>query len=387
MSRRADGRWEARVSLGTGPDGRRRRKVLYAATEARAVALLRQARHDADAGALAGERAPTVGSWLTYWLDAIAAPRCRPSTMQLYRMYVRRHLQPHLGRARLDKLTPEHVERAYAAMAAGDPARGVRPLAPASVLQAHRILSRALTVAESRGHVTRNVARLVDAPRQVHREQEHLRSGEARAVLEATRGRREHARWVLALALGLRQGEALGLRWKDVDLDAGILTIRRALQRQAGAGLVFVEPKSATSRRVVPLPRFAVEALRAHRRLQAGERLAAAEWWDEHELIVCQANGRPVDPRSDHRAWRASLVQAGARQVRLHDARHTAATLLLEQGVPARVVMAILGHSSIGLTLGTYSHVTAELAREAADTMDRVLGEPSTGERSSLRSS
>ncbi len=224
-----------------------------------------------------------------------------------------------------------------------------------------------------RDKVARNVCALVDAPSVEREEIRPLAAEEARRVLEAARGCRIAARWSVALALGLRQGEALGLAWDAVDLDLGTLTVRQALQRQPGVGLVIVQPKSRAGRRTIALPGPLRDALRAHRKAQLAERMAAGSQWHEHDLVFCQVDGRPIDSRSDHRAWRALLSDAGVRQARLHDARHTAATLLLQQGVPARVAMEILGHSQISLTLGTYSHVVPEVAEDAARRMGEAL--------------
>ena len=235
------------------------------------------------------------------------------------------------------------------------------------------MLSRALKVAVQRGRIARNVCMLVDAPAVTRTEVMPLTADEARAVLVAATNSRNAARWSVALALGLRQGEALGLRWRDVDLDDGALSVRQALQRQRGAGLVFVPPKSAAGQRTIALPDPVVSALREHRRAQLQERLAAGSEWRDLDLVFAQVNGAPIDPSADHRTWKALLSAAGVRAVRRHDARHTAATLLLQQGVPARVAMQVLGHSQVSLTLNTYSHVVPELAREAAERMGAAL--------------
>ena len=271
-----------------------------------------------------------------------------------------------LGHHRLDRLQPEHLEAFYRqSLKEG--------LAPATVLQMHRILSRALKVAMRRGRVPRNVASLVDAPTVRRAEVVPLTAADARQILATAAAERNAARWSVALALGLRQGEALGLGWDDLDLDNGTLTVRRALQRKPGGGLVLVEPKSAAGRRTVVLPQPLVTAFRRHRVAQHEERLAAGSLWNDTGLVFTTSRGTPIDPRADHRAWRDLLTRAGVRPARLHDARHTAATLLLAQGVPARVAMQILGHSQISLTLGTYSHVVPELAHEAAERMADVL--------------
>jgi integrase len=362
-----DGRWHGYVSMGLKENGRRDRRHVSGMKRGDVVTKVRDLERKRDAGtAGAAGKAPTVRQWLEHWLDTIAARKVRPSTLVRYRQLVANQLVPGIGHHRLDRLQPEHVEKLYSDLQDGG-------LSPASVVQAHRVLSRALKVAMQRDKVARNVCALVDAPSVEREEVRPLSSEDARRVLGAARGRRNSARWSVALALGLRQGEALGLTWDAVDLDTGALAVRQALQRQPGNGLVFVQPKSRAGRRTVALPGALRDALRTHRAAQAAERIAAGSEWDDHNLVFCQENGRPLDPRSDHRAWRALLAEAKVRPARLHDARHTAASLLLLQGVPARVVMEILGHSQITLTLGTYSHVVPELAEDAARRMGEAL--------------
>ncbi len=362
-----DGRWHGYVSMGKKENGRRDRRHVSGAKRTDVVAKVRELERKRDAGtAGAAGKAPTVRQWLEHWLDTIAARKVRPSTLVRYRQLVANQLAPGVGHHRLDRLQPEHVEKLYSDLQEGG-------LSPASVVQAHRVLSRALKVAMQRGKVARNVCTLVDAPTLEREEVRPLSSQDARRVLEAARGRWNAARWSVALALGLRQGEALGLTWDAVDLDPGTLTVRQALQRQPGRGLVFVQPKSRAGRRTVALPGPLRDALRMHRAAQAAERIRAGSAWEDHDLVFCQENGRPLDPRSDHRAWRSLLAAAKVRPARLHDARHTAASLLLQQGVPARVAMEVLGHSQISLTLGTYSHVVPELAEDAARRMGEAL--------------
>ena len=250
-----DGRWRAALVL---PDGRR--KYISGVTREAVARRLRQVQRLKDDGLPVGTggRAPTVEAWLTHWLEHIAAAKVRPSTLEGYRSKVTTRILPTLGRHRLDRLQPEHVEAWRDALLA-------EGLAPASVLQCHRVLSRAIKVAMQRGKVARNVCTLVDAPSVQREEVQPLTADEARRVLAAAAGRRNAARWSVALALGLRQGEALGLAWDAVDLDAGTLAVRQALQRQAGKGLVLVKPKSRAGRRNVSLPGPLVDALRAHR--------------------------------------------------------------------------------------------------------------------------
>ena len=360
------GRWHGYVSMGLREGGRRDRRHVSGPSRREVVTKVRALEAKRDAGtALGAGTPPTVAVWLTEYLDNVAARRVRPSTLDRYRSMARVHIIPRVGHHRLDRLQPEHVERMYTAMAG-------LGLAPATVLQAHRLLSRALKIAMQRGRVGRNVCTLVDAPSLVHHEIQPLSVDDARKILTTANTRRNGARWAVALALGLRQGEALGIQWSDIDLDAPSLTVRRALQRQRGKGLVLVEPKSRAGRRTIALPEPIVDLLHAHRLTQDGERAHARNAWHDLDFVFAQPTGAPIDSRADRRDWDQLLKDSEVRPARLHDARHTAATTLLIMGVPARVVMQILGHSQIGLTLGTYSHVVPELANDAADKMAKA---------------
>lgn len=363
-----DGRWHGYVSMGLKAGGDRDRRHVAAAKRADVVVAVRRLEEQRDAGiVLVGGRAMTVGQWMPLWLDTIASRRIRPSTSAGYRSCLKR-IVSQLGHHRLDRLQPEHLEAFYAELEK-------EGLASTTVLMHHRVISRALKVALQRGRIARNVATLVDAPTARRMEVEPLTADEARRVLKAATSLDNGARWSVALALGLRQGEALGLQWPDLDLEAGTATIRRALQRQTGKGLVLVEPKSRAGRRTIMLPEPLRHLLIAHLVWQNDQRAAAGEAWEEHGFVFAQPNGRPIDARRDLLNWKALLAAAEVRDARLHDARHTAATLLLQQGVAARVAMQMLGHSQITLTLGTYSHVVPELAKDAADRMGRALWE------------
>ena len=200
----------------------------------------------------------------------------------------------------------------------------------------------------------------------------HLTPEQARAFLEAASGDRLEALYTVALAVGLRQGEALGLRWDDVDLEAGTLTVRHALQR-VGGRLRLVEPKTRLSLRNIALPPMVVAALRAHRSRQLQERLWAGSRWQEHDYVFASTIGTPLDGTNVTHRLQAILLTAGLPRQRFHDLRHACASLLLALGVHPRVVMETLGHSQISLTMNTYGHVLPSLQRDAADRMDRLL--------------
>lgn len=237
------------------------------------------------------------------------------------------------------------------------------------------VLRQALGQAERWGLVTRNVAKLAEPPRLRRREVQPLSPEEARALLIAISDDRLESLYLIAIGVGLRQGEILGLAWSDVDFETSTVTVRNALQRVAGK-LALVEPKSTTSRRTVAMPRFVRDALWAHRGRQRTQRLLAGSRWhdDPRNLVFTTTVGTPMDGIAVTRRFQATLATAGLPRQRFHDLRHLCATLLLAQGVAPRVVMETLGHSQISLTLNTYSHVIPALGRAAADEMDAILG-------------
>src|SRR5919206_2684715 len=363
----AEGRWHGYVSVGFTLDGKLDRRHVSSESRGVVVEKVRELERKRDAGTITAASAPTVAEWLEHWLTAIAPRRVRQRTLESYESAVRNHLIPGIGRHRLDRLRPEHLDQLYTALLDAG-------YSPASVLRHHRILSRALTVAVQRGHVPRNVAGLVDPPAQRASDlATALDLGEARAVLAAAAHVRNSARWTVALALGLRQSEALALQWKDIDLLTGTLTVRRSIHRVRGGGLIYEEPKTRRSQRTLALPMPLVAELHRHKAVQNGERMLAGSEWHDEDLVFAQPNGRPIDKKTDYDDWTALLKAAGVRHVRLHDGRHTAATLLLSENVHPRVVMELLGHSQMRTTMDIYSHVMPALAREAADRMGTLL--------------
>ncbi|MBF6604993.1 MAG: site-specific integrase [Chloroflexi bacterium] len=309
----------------------------------------------------------TVGRFLETWLTDVVRLGVRPRTYASYRYIVRLHLAPGLGALPLSTLSPADVQAFLNAKAASG-------LSPRTVGYLRGVLRGALGHAERTDLVNRNVARLARPPRIPRRQVSPLTVEQARTFLGAIVTDRLRALYLVALGVGLRQGEILGLRWRDLDLAAGTLTVRHALARIDGR-LVLVEPKSATSRRVVPLPALVRDALVAHRARQMEEPgPLRPESADEFaDLVFTTTLGTPLDGITVTRRFQRILAAADLPKQRFHDLRHACASLLLAQGVPARVVMETLGHSEISLTLNTYSHVLPSLGREAADRMDAVL--------------
>jgi integrase len=289
----------------------------------------------------------------------------RPSTLTRYRGIVDHHLKPGLGQVRLDRLTPRDVQR-FLASRTGQ-------VQPATVAKIHNVLRASLSDAERLDLVPRNVAKSIRGPNLPRTERRALSVEEARQLLVLARPDRYEGIFVLALVMGLRRGEILGLRWADIDLEARVLRVRQAVQRAEGE-LRIVEPKTQQSRRSLPLPAAALSALERQRARQAADRLSAGPDWQDFGLVFASVIGTPLEPRNVNRRFELLRAHGGLPWLRLHDLRHACATFLLAQGVEPRMVMEILGHSTIRLTMDTYGHVLPERMRCAADAMDRTLG-------------
>jgi integrase len=346
--------WVGIADLGT-VDGRRRRKTVRARRKEDMLAKLRevQSRHDRGLPVIDGST-PTA-AWLNWWADNVLPGTVTATTEAGYRTALKNWVIPHIGRVPLGRLGPEHVQGMMRALEA-------QGLAVRTRIFARAVLRRSLGQAERWGKVARNAAALVEAPSKAGtRLDDALDATEAAAVLEAVKGERLEALAVLVLGTGLRRGEALRLRWDHVDLDA------------TPATLTVVRSKTEAGRRTITLPPFVVAALRAHRARQAAERLAAL-WWGDDQLVFTTPNGTAVDPNYALRWWWDMTIRAGVGRRRFHATRHTAATLMLNAGVPLEVVSATLGHAGLAITADVYAKVRPQLQRRAAEAMERVLG-------------
>jgi integrase len=351
ISRRADGRWEARLTLDGG-----KRRSWYGTTRAEVAHKLAEAQRDKELGTL--EAAPsrlTVETFLADWLDAVQ-PTVRPRTFARYQQLVTQHALPSLGGLTVGRLSPGHLQHLYAAKLA-------EGLAPRTVRLLHAVLHRALGQAKRQGLVQTNVAELVSPPRAPRHSVQTLSEDQARAFLDAAKGERLYALYVLALSTGMRQGELMALSWRQVDMSIATLRVTGSLQRIDGKQEV-VEPKTRGSRRAIALPPFAVMALRAH-----------ASTWQSNAgaLLFTNLDGTPLVGTVLTKQFQRILKAAGLPRIRFHDLRHTAATLLLGRGVHPKIVSEMLGHSSISMTLDLYSHVTPSMQAEAAAVLDGVL--------------
>ncbi|GII89238.1 site-specific integrase [Sphaerisporangium siamense] len=425
----ASGKWHGRVTMGTKLDGTPDRRHVERKTKEEVEKAVKALIKKRDAG-LAGRagRVQTVEKFGIYWLDTILPVADRaPRTIADYRSKCENWVFKYIGKVRLDKVGPDHLENLYAEMRKDGQA-------PGHIRKVHAVISSMYSSAVRRGVVAQNPAKLVEVPAAGDPEKDTLTRDEARKILSETQKRRNAARWSVGLATGTRQGETLGLRWQYLDLDTGVAKIWYQLQRltwqhgcanphacgmahhrgacpkdcgahrhrpdcargcyrtghvcpkpcpkgctahakacpsRKGGGLVFRQIKEKRRKNIHLAPEL-VAILRRHKEAQDFERIVAGDEWTDHDLVFCQSNGQPIDPRVDWEEWADIVKEAGLRHHKLHAQRHTAATLALEAGIALAVVQEMLGHSDIRVTRG-YSHVASPLAQDAAQKMGRAL--------------
>ncbi len=365
-------RWEARLTVGQTVDGRQVRRKVTGATRAEVAKRLRELRDHTDAGRSPARRDLTVGRFLDEWIADVLPGSVAATTAVQYRDVVRLYVKPHLGRKHLATLNARDVARMLADLEA-------QGLSPNTRRLARSILRRALRWAEAEGMVARNAAAIAHGVKVGGTEGRTLTIDQARALLASLEGHRLEAAFTVALALGLRRGELLGLAWDDLALDAtpARLTVHRALKRIPGTGLVLDETKTRGSRRTMHVPGPVVVALRDHRRRQAAERLVlGAEWVPlplGADLLFRTPFGTPLDPDNFRNICYTVTKAAGLGRWSPHELRHSAASLLIAMGVPLKTVSESLGHSSIRVTADVYGHLMEPARAEAADAMASVL--------------
>jgi integrase len=320
-----------------------------------------------EQGTLATGQKQTVKHYLEYWLE-VYGPHLRLNTRRLYRQLLDIHLLPMLGHISLDKLSPRQIDELYAL-------RLTEGYAVETVRAIHRMLHKALQDAVKWRLLAANPCNHVNQPQPVKPDIHPLMKEQALQLLQAAKGDRFEALLTLAVATGMRRGELLALRWADIDLEEGSLWVRHTITRIGKHGLVEHEPKTASSKRKILLPRFVLTALLQHRGLQAEMRAKAGEAWHERDIVFTNARGGFVEPAHLGKKFKQLLKAANLPDMRFHDLRHSAATILLGMGVPVKLVQELLGHSHFAMTMDRYSHVLPSMQRGMMDRLDDYFGE------------
>jgi integrase len=365
-------RWEARLDLPPGPDGKRRRKTLTGRTRAEVVKRLRAAQDALTKTGVAADDQITVKSYLEQWVAGPLAMKVRngkikDSTAEGYEINLRAYVIPRLGHFKLAKLTVEHVEHMLLALEEKGFSANTQRLARTT-------LGMALQTAVARGKLPNNVARLTEAPEiPASNAKKVMSTGQLDAVLEAIKTDRLRGLWWFLASTGCRKGEALGLLWPSVDLDAGTVTIESTLKRTRRQ-LVRDTTKTARSTRTLTLPPPLVRELKAHRALQAAERIAAEGYWSGDFVFTTEV-GTPIDVRNALRSWKKVLDRSGVGHFTIHNLRHSLATRMRELGVPLEDIADWFGHSNVSITKQFYADVTPLIMARTAEQIATIFGE------------
>ena len=362
ITKRKDGRWMARYTVHTASG--RKRKTIYGKTRAEVAEKLAKAVMDRADGLVFDAGSLRLFEYLERWLTDSVRDTVRATTYENYAYLVRSYIVPSLGHIKLKALTPAHAQRFYREkLDSGLSARTVQYL--------HTLLRKALKQAVKWGLIPRNVTDAVDAPRSAKKETKYFSFEQVKAFLKVASEDRFWALYVLAFSTGLRRGELLGLRWEDLDLERGVLRVRRSLTPD---GKSYNQPKSAKGRRSVQLTTGAVEAPERHKMKQDREKPCLGSLWQEQGLVFPSSIGTPFNPSNLlNRSFKPLLRRAGLPKIRFHDLRHTFATLMFSNGEHPKIVQEILGHAQITLTLDTYSHVLPSMQNGAVGRLGELL--------------
>lgn len=375
IRKRGESSWAIVVDLGPDPEtGKRRRQwQTVKGTKRDAERVRREILHSIEIGTHVKPMKMTVGQFLNQWLEDYVAVNTAPKTAEGYRVIVNRHLIPNLGAILLTQLQPSHLQGYYTRALSQGRVDGKGGLSARTVLHIHRVISEALTHAAEWQMVARNIAMSVKPPRPRQPQITTLTQEEVLAFLNEAAASTYYDLFYTAIYTGMRRGELLGLRWKDIDLDLAQLSVSQTIQRIPGKGFVTQEPKTGRSRRSIALSPSVCILLRQRRERQQSERLLLGKAWHDDALVFGNLDGQPLDPSTLTHAFRRIVKKAAIPHIRFHDLRHTHATLMLKQGIHPKIVSERLGHSNIGITLDTYSHVMPGLQEAAARRFEEDL--------------
>ncbi|MFY9503770.1 MAG: site-specific integrase [Dethiobacteria bacterium] len=375
ITQRKDGRWQGSVLIGYDPEtGRQKRKYFYGRTRKEVQDKLIKIIPKVQTGTYREPTKITVAEWFTTWLNVYMKPSLRPTTWESYRYQVEGHIIPALGHLRLAQLQTAHIQRLYNKKLKSGRLDGRKGgLSPRSIKYIHTVIHSALEQAKKEGMIIINPAEATKLPKQEQKEIKYLDAAEAAIFLATAKESKHFAAFFLALNTGIRRGELLGLRWQDIDFKACQLTVNQGLVRVTGKGLIFQEPKTKLSNRVINLAPAVLQVLKEHKAEQNEIRLLAGSAYNaDLDLVFANELGEPICPRAFTRIFERVVKRAGL-DVTFHGLRHTFATIALEQGVDVKTIQETLGHHSAAFTMDVYSSVTAKMKKEAADRVGNLL--------------
>ena len=359
---RKDGRWTASISLENG-----KRKSFYGKTRKEVQEQLKTALHEQQQGTFVSSPNQTIEQFRAQWLESCKYT-IRIRSFERYEELVRLHLVPIIGRHRLQKLTAQHVQALYTA-------KLNEGLSSTTVNGLHALLHKALDDAVRWGSLARNVCDAVTPPQRDHFEIQPLSMEQAQRLLATAKGHSLEALFVLALTTGMRRGEILALKWRDLDFPHSTLHVRRIFTRRPGNRYIEAEPKTEKSRRSIVLTPLVIELLKQHRTHQLAAKAQADSAWQDLDLVFCTSLGTPLNPNKVLDRFKTLLKRAELPDMRFHDLRHSTATILFSMGVHPKVVQELLGHNQISMTMDIYSHVLPTMQGEVMNKLNDALQE------------
>lgn len=368
VRQRDNGTWEARITVGIDPKtGAQKRKSISGKTKKEVMQKMRQIQVEVDRGTYTEPSKVTVSEWLADWMNTFCENQRKPYTLRGYESNIRIHINPHIGAVKLHELRGLHIQKMYNDLRDAG-------LAPKTIKNISAVLHKALDVAAKQGYITSNPCDNAETPKAVQHEIKPLTDAEIPAFLAALEGEPMGNAYALCLFAGLREGECLGLSWKQVDFDKGTITINQQLQKERGKGSGYVirEYTKSNKPRTIRPPAIAFQCLRAERSKQNKARIAAGPVWDNpNDLVFTNETGRNLAIFTFYINFKRIAANIGRPDARPHDLRHTAATVAIASGADVKSVQSLLGHATASFTLNVYAHTSEKMMEDTAARMER----------------
>ncbi|WP_028308773.1 tyrosine-type recombinase/integrase [Desulfitibacter alkalitolerans] len=370
---RKDGRWQATITAGHDANGKPKRRAFYGKTRKEAVSKMNEALQSLQQGNYVEPSRITFGEWIQRWLDDYAKPKTRQTTWESYEVIIKTHIIPDLGKIPLAKLQASDLQRFYNQKLQSGRIKDNSGLSTRYVRYMHTLIKKSLDQALKENLISKNMANATQPPTVKTKKMTCLTEDQLVTLIDVARQDRLAAAFILDIATGLRRGELLGLKWDVLDLSKGNIVVKRQLLSVKGGSVIEEDIKTKSSERNIPIPANIVKELKVHKARQAKEKLAFGEAYQNNNLVFCKEDGSLLDPREFTKRFQGLLKKAELPKIRLHDIRHSHASLLLAKGVSPKVIQERLGHSSITITLDLYSHLAPGMQEAASNMIDDLF--------------
>lgn len=364
VTKRADGKYMGQVTVGRDPqNGKLKRKTVYGKTKKEVQEKLNKLKYELQIGSyIDNSDKLTVNTWILRWLNEYKKGQLGQGTFDNYESYINNHVIPNIGEIELSKLTTDHIQKLYNKLGENGNVKTGKGLTGKTIRRIHILIHAALGQAMNNGYITKNVSYNVKLPKEINKEMQSLSIEEVNKFLTSCQDDRLYVAFLLVCNTGLRRGELLALRWRDIDFENGKLYVRQAIKQIKNRDenddeklkLVFGEPKTEKSKRSIPLSQASIDELIIHRKNQTEEKLKIGEYYQDNDLVFSNIDGTPIRSINFSNYFRTLLKKLEIKDVRFHDIRHTVASILLELNEHPKVVQELLGHSNISTTLNIY---------------------------------